>query len=179
MRVVLAFVVFMTVVAVGLGREIGQFFGIKPAEVAAMVAPIRERIAPPPPQQPQVISSYRSVKLISDNRGHFNVEPRIDGRRIEAVIDTGASMVVLNESSAARVGIFVRPSDFTGRANTANGLGKFAPVRLNRIELNGIVVRDVQAAVMTDDSLKTNLLGMSFLSKVRFTHDRGRMIIEQ
>jgi aspartyl protease family protein len=174
MRVVLAFVVFATVVAVGLGRDVGKFFS-RPADATAMVAAAPARPAP----QPTEISSYRTVKLVSDSRGHFNVEARIDGRRIDAVVDTGASMVVLNESSAARAGIFVRPSDFTGRANTANGVGKFAPVRINRIELNGIVVRDVQAAVMTDDSLKTNLLGMSFLSKVRFTHDRGRLILEQ
>ena len=69
--------------------------------------------------------------------------------------------------------------EFTGRTNTANGVAKYAPVRLNRLEINGITVRDVEAAVMKDEALKVNLLGMSFLAKVKFTHDRGRLVLEQ
>jgi len=54
-----------------------------------------------------------------------------------------------------------------------------APVMLNRVEIAGITVRDVRAFVMPDEGLDTNLLGMSFLSKVKWTHERGRLILEQ
>jgi aspartyl protease family protein len=94
-------------------------------------------------------------------------------------VDTGASLIVLRESAANSLGIFPRPSDYTGRSSTANGIAKFAPVRLNQVEVNGITVRDVEAAVMSDEALKVNLLGMSFLAKVKFTHDRGRLLLEQ
>jgi aspartyl protease family protein len=50
---------------------------------------------------------------------------------------------------------------------------------LNRVEVNGITVRDVMAFVMPDEGLSTNLLGMSFLSKVKWTHDKGRLVLEQ
>jgi predicted aspartyl protease len=32
---------------------------------------------------------------------------------------------------------------------------------------------------MPDAALGTNLLGMSFLSKVKWTHDKGRLVLEQ
>ena len=52
-------------------------------------------------------------------------------------------------------------------------------MRLNRVDVDGITVRDVQAFVMSDQQLGTNLLGMSFLSRVKWTHDKGRLVLEQ
>ena len=104
---------------------------------------------------------------------------RVDGRLIDFMVDTGASMIAMRESSAARLGIFPKPSDYTVKTQTANGVGRAARVTLNRVELNGINVRDVEAFVVPDEALSTNLLGMSFLSRVKWTHDRGRLVLEQ
>jgi aspartyl protease family protein len=62
---------------------------------------------------------------------------------------------------------------------TANGIGKAARVQLGRVEVGGITVRDVDALVVPDESLSTNLLGMTFLSRVKWSHDRGRLVLEQ
>jgi aspartyl protease family protein len=62
---------------------------------------------------------------------------------------------------------------------TANGVGKAARIQLNYVEVNGITVRNVEAFVIPDEQLSTNLLGMSFLSRVKFSHDRGRLVLEQ
>ena len=182
MRALICFVIFVAVLGVGLSREIGKAF-TRPSESTALAAPgsassTRTASARPAPA-PAASSSSRTVTLESDSRGHFAVDARIDGRRIDVVVDTGASLVVINESSAAKLGIFPKPADYTGRSQTANGISKYAPVRLSRVEINGITVRDVAAAVKSDDALKVNLLGMSFLSKVKFTHDRGRLVLEQ
>jgi aspartyl protease family protein len=40
-------------------------------------------------------------------------------------------------------------------------------------------VRDLPALISPDEMLGVNLLGMSFLSRVRFSHERGKLIIEQ
>ncbi len=37
----------------------------------------------------------------------------------------------------------------------------------------------VPALVHADNALSVNLLGMTFLSKVRWTHDRGKLVLEQ
>jgi predicted aspartyl protease len=41
------------------------------------------------------------------------------------------------------------------------------------------MVYDVDAAVMPDSALGVNLLGMTFLTKVNFAHDHGRLVLEQ
>ncbi len=54
-----------------------------------------------------------------------------------------------------------------------------ALVQLGMVEIGNIVVRDVPALVHRDETLGVNLLGMSFLSRVRWTHERGKLILEQ
>jgi aspartyl protease family protein len=123
--------------------------------------------------------SARNVVLTKGSNGHFEVEARVDGRRLEFLVDTGASHIALRESAAARLGIHPRPSDYTVRVSTANGVTKAALVQLRSVEIGDIVVRDVPAIVHSDAGLGVNLLGMSFLSRVRWTHERGKLVIEQ
>jgi aspartyl protease family protein len=123
--------------------------------------------------------SARNVVLTKGHNGHFAVEARVDGRRLEFLVDTGASHIALRESAAARLGIHPRPSDYTVRVSTANGVTKAALVQLRTVEIGDIVVRDVPAIVHSDEGLSVNLLGMSFLSRVRWTHERGKLVIEQ
>src|SRR5262249_20091394 len=127
----------------------------------------------------QTASGYRTVTLDSDASGHFQVEARVDGRRLDFMIDTGASLIALRESSAARLGIHPSARDYSIKMQTANGVGRAARVELNYVEINGITVRDVEAFVIPDDALGVNLLGMSFLSRVKWSHDRGRLVLEQ
>jgi aspartyl protease family protein len=173
MRALLCFVIFVAVVCAGLSGEISKAFTKPGGHAAVAVASPRDA------SQTQVSTGGRTVKLESDRQGHFRVDARVDGRNIDFLVDTGASAVVIRETDAARLGIFPRASEYTGRTQTANGVAKYAPTRLNRVEVNGITVRDVDAAVMADESLKTNLLGMTFLSRVKFSHDRGRLVLEQ
>ena len=174
MRGILCFFIFIAVVGVGLSRHYdgsnksGQSGGVNAMAMAAKPAPA-----------PAASSNHRTVTLNSDGRGHFQADVRVDGRTIEFLVDTGASLVAMNEKSAARLGIHPSARDYNVRTQTANGVGKAARVRLDRVELNGITVRDVDAFVMPDEALSTNLLGMSFLSRVKWTHDRGRLVLEQ
>jgi aspartyl protease family protein len=120
----------------------------------------------------------RSVVLRRGDGGHFWTEARVDGRRIEFVVDTGATAIALRESEAARLGIRPGPRDYTVKVSTANGISHAAPVLLRRVEIGDIVVRDVPALVHPDNGLAVNLLGMTFLSKVRWTHEHGRLVLE-
>src|SRR5262245_20442603 len=84
-------------------------------------------------------TSGRSLLVESDRQGHFQLEARVDGRFIDFVVDTGASLVVLRESSAAVAGIRPQPRDYTATAVTANGKIKAAPAKIDRIEIGGNV----------------------------------------
>lgn len=125
-------------------------------------------------------AGLRTLSIPHDARGHFATEGRIDGQRIAFMVDTGASVVALNESSAARFGLRPSRNDYRATVSTANGTVKAAPTRLTMIDVGGLIVRDVDAMVLPDEALSENLLGLSFLSKLRrFEYANGKMVLEQ
>jgi aspartyl protease family protein len=122
----------------------------------------------------------RSLSIQRDARGHFPTEGRIEGQRIGFMIDTGASVIALNETSAARFGLRPPRGDYNATVTTANGTIKAARTRLAMVDVGGLVVRDVDAMVLPDEVLSENLLGLSFLSKLkRFEYANGKMELEQ
>jgi aspartyl protease family protein len=125
-------------------------------------------------------TGIRSLSIPRDARGHFQTEGRIDGQRISFMVDTGASVIALNETSAARFGLRPSRGDYNATVSTANGTIKAARTRLAMVELGGLVVRDVEAMVLPDEALSENLLGLSFLSRLkRFEYAGGKMVLEQ
>jgi aspartyl protease family protein len=124
------------------------------------------------------VQSNRNIVITSD-RGHYFTDARVDGRPIAFMVDTGATQIALRESDAASLGYRPSPADYTVRVSTANGEGRAAPIQLTRVELGDITVRDVAALVVPDNALNVNLLGMSFLSRVRWTQDHGELVLEQ
>lgn len=132
--------------------------------------------------QPQTTgyAAARSVTVPRDSRGHFQTEGRVDGRRLGFMVDTGASVIALNETSAAQIGVRPLRSDYTANVSTANGSVKAARTRLAMVDVGGLVVRDVDALVLPDAALSENLLGLSFLSKLRrFEFAGGKLVMEQ
>jgi len=128
----------------------------------------------------QAVSYGRTLTIEADRAGHFQVEARVEGRRIDFMVDTGASLVVLRETDAATVGIRPSPADYTATVATANGKIKAAPAKLGRVEVGGIAVYDVPALVLPDEVLSRNLLGVSFLSRLkRYEYADGRLVLEQ
>jgi aspartyl protease family protein len=174
MRQFLVLFAVMAAVSIGVARysDHAKSGGTNAMAMAAKSAPKSE-------PAPAVSSNYRTVTLNSDSHGHFQTEARVEGRSIDFLVDTGASSIALRESSAARLGIHPSARDYSIKTLTANGVGKAARVQLARIEVGGITVRDVDAIVVPDESLSTNLLGMTFLSRVKWSHDRGRLVLEQ
>jgi aspartyl protease family protein len=127
-----------------------------------------------------VAPTGRSISIPRDSRGHFQTEGRIDGQRIGFMVDTGASVIALNETSAARFGLRPSRGDYNATVTTANGTIKAARTRLAMVDIGGLVVRDVDAMVLPDEALSENLLGLSFLSKLkRFEYANGKMVLEQ
>src|SRR5204863_535033 len=160
-----------------LAIRVQELYGLDrhPSIAGGKVPPVVELLSPAPAVSPY----YNTVTLNSDSRGHFQTDARVDGRSIDFLVDTGASSIALRESSAAKLGIFPSAREYSIKMQTANGIGKAARVRLARVEVGSITVRDVDALVVPDESLSTNLLGMTFLSRVKWSHDRGRLVLEQ
>jgi aspartyl protease family protein len=125
-------------------------------------------------------SFAREVRLKADPRGHFIFDASINDRQATFMADTGATLVVLTYDDAARLGLSPHSLDYTGLAQTANGVSRVAPVMLDRVRVDDITVRNVQAAVAEKGALDTNLLGMSFLGRLKSFQMQGReLILEQ
>jgi aspartyl protease family protein len=99
--------------------------------------------------------------------GHFAVRAAVNGQAMTLLVDTGATTVVLKPADAERAGIDVDSLSFTVAVHTANGTAYAAPVRLRSIAVGPLIVHDVDALVARPGSVKENLLGMSFLRRLR------------
>lgn len=122
----------------------------------------------------------RKVLVSSDGRGHYAATFRLNGRPVDALVDTGATLVAINTSTARRIGISLSPSDFIQPVSTANGSIKAAMVSVDRLEIGRISLNDVQALVLDDKALQTNLVGMSFLNRLdKFQAKDGTLLLVQ
>ena len=95
--------------------------------------------------------------------GHFEINATINGHTTPMIFDTGASAVVLTIADAQAAGIKTKGLQFTIPVATANGTGRAARVRLERMEVGGIVREGVVAFVTEEMALQQSLLGMTFL----------------
>ncbi|KJF75415.1 TIGR02281 family clan AA aspartic protease [Agrobacterium arsenijevicii] len=121
--------------------------------------------AKPEAARPEPVS-LGSVNLKADARGHFNAAFRINGKSFDGLVDTGASMVAINETIARRLGFGVNSLDFKYPISTANGQTMAAYVKLDRVEIGTIRVQSVDAMVLKDNALSNMLIGMSFLKQL-------------
>ena len=169
-------IMIFAAVMVFLGTVMAQMADKMTATPALASTPSRQIASPETPAS----NALRSISIPRDARGHFQTEGRIDGQRIGFMVDTGASVIALNEKSAARFGLRPSRGDYNATVNTANGTVKAARTRLAMVDIGGLVVRDVDAMILPDEALSENLLGLSFLSKLkRFEYANGRMVLEQ
>ncbi len=167
-----ALFVGLTLAAAFVVPRYASHFGGAPAPLALA--------APSAPPAATANAGARSVVVPRDGRGHFEVDARVNGRRIDFMVDTGASVIALTARDAARLGIHPAQNAFVAEVRTANGTVHAAPARLDRVEVGDLEVRDVAALVLPDHALSDNLLGLSFLSRLRrFEYSDGRLVLEQ
>jgi aspartyl protease family protein len=167
-------ILIFAAVMIGLGTFMAQMADKMSAASATSAARTTVAVAAAEP------AGGRSLNIPRDGRGHFQTDGRIDGQRIGFMVDTGASVVALNETSAARFGLRPSRSEYNATVSTANGTIKAARTRIPMLDVGGLIVRDVDAMVLPDEALSENLLGLSFLSRLkRFAYANGQMVLEQ
>jgi aspartyl protease family protein len=172
MRSILSFAAVVLVAGMIVPRYAAQLNGAAPASNNLMAA--HQTV------DDQATRTSDSVVVPRDARGHFRTEGRIDGRRLNFLIDTGASVIALTADDAASLGLHPGNSEYRVTLKTANGVVRAAPTTLGMVEIGGIMVRDVVAVIMPDGALSENLLGMSFLTRLRhFEYSEGKMVLER
>jgi aspartyl protease family protein len=111
--------------------------------------------------------SAHAVRVRRRFDGHFSVRAAINGEAMLLLVDTGASTVVLKPADAARAGVDTRDLSYSVPVQTANGLAYAAPVHLRTVAIGPLVIHNVDALVAKPGSVNENLLGMSFLMRLR------------
>jgi clan AA aspartic protease (TIGR02281 family) len=125
------------------------------------------------------LATPRFVTIASDTRGHFIVSALVNGIEISLMVDTGASFVNLTYETAEKLGLRPHDSAFTVQVQTANGVTQCAPIHLSTMVVEGLSVDNVSTLVSRRGSTNENLLGMSFLSRLRrFEFGDGRLVLE-
>jgi len=123
--------------------------------------------------------SKASISILPDKFDQFRVLGSINRRSVNFLVDTGASVVAMSEVHASAMGINYLSSSEQGIVLTASGEAKSYFVELDELEVGGIRVRNVKAAIIVGSYPVEVLLGMSFLSKVTMRNENGVLTIEQ
>jgi len=116
----------------------------------------------------------QTVTLAADPRGHFFADATVNDQPVRFVVDTGASVVVISAADAARAGLDYHKGP---RANmqTANGASTGYYVKIERVRVGGIELRNVDGVVVEQGLGSFGLLGMSFLNRLEMSRDGERM----
>lgn len=156
------------------------------AAAAALSAPLLDAasrsyvVRPSEPVQTSPASQSvqgRTLAVRADASGHFLVVAVVNGRSVEALIDTGATSVTLTFEAAERLGLGLLDHDFKTPVRTANGTANMAAVYLDRIKVGPIAMDGVEALVAPRGMLEQSLLGMSFISRLEKFEMRGRQLV--
>ena len=134
---------------------------------------------PAPRAAEREASGFRETALQADSRGQYAVDTLVNGAPVRMMVDTGATVVAISASTAARLGLIAGPGP-KWTIRTANGETKASPVTLDTVSFGGLYLRDVQALILAPEAGEVNLLGASFLKRLVSVEQRdGIMILRQ
>jgi len=126
------------------------------------------------PKQAQVLANGDLV-IHRSHDGHFYTTGTINGKEVDFMVDTGASLVSVSETFAQQA--FIRggvPTTF----HTANGSRPGRVVDGLGVSIGPLSVTNVRVGVGLDiGDEKKALLGQSFLSKFDITMTKNQMVV--
>jgi aspartyl protease family protein len=124
----------------------------------------------------------REVVLKRNRFGHYVSSGEINGRRVQFMVDTGASDVAVPESLARSMGLKRGAQQML---MTANGTAVGYLTRLDSVAVGNIVLHDVRATIVPGMSGMSGLdstevlLGMAFLKNIEFIQRGNELTLRQ
>lgn len=117
------------------------------------------------------------IVLTADAQGHFMPPGQINGREVQFMVDTGATLVILSESDARRINLAYDKGRKV-KVSTANGSVVGYEVRLATIKVGEAQVYDVPGIVLPQ-SMPFVLLGNSFLTRFQMQRNNDQLTLER
>jgi aspartyl protease family protein len=109
--------------------------------------------------------------------GHFTAAGAINGRAVQFMVDTGATVVAISQTEAERIGLAWRDAP-RAVTQTANGAVPVHRVSLNAVRLGEVEVNNVEAIVMPAQ-MPYVLLGNSYLGRFQMRRDNDQLRLER
>lgn len=125
------------------------------------------------PEQ-RVTGRETRVPLSSD--GHFWLQAQVNGETRRFLVDTGATLTAISESTAVAAGVPQNPVRQTLRMRTANGTVEAELATIAELRFGNIVARDLDAVVAPGLG-ETNVIGMNLLSRLASWRVEGNTLI--
>jgi aspartyl protease family protein len=116
--------------------------------------------------------------ITADGRGQFFTVGEVNGNAVRFLVDTGASVVTLPRSVAARAGVALDDAKSV-TVLTANGRARAGRVLLNTVRVGSVTLNMVEAIIMEDAKLPLPLLGMSFLKRTNMKNEGDQLTLSQ
>lgn len=135
-----------------------------------------EKFRSNPNQNPSSRSgSANEVVLQKNDYGQYIFTGLANGKKVEFLVDTGASSVVFTEKQAEELGL---RKGTRYRVNTANGETWAYSTRLDRLQIGSIVLNDVVASINPHMDVEA-LLGMTALGDLEWSQSGDQLTIRQ
>ena len=121
-------------------------------------------------------SAYR---ISANPQGMYFTQGSINNTPVNFIVDTGATMVSMNEDHAKKLGIIAKRDGEKINIKTASAVVKGYKVKLKTVKVGEIQINDIDATVLMSKQPDTILLGMSFLNNLRVNHSGSVMTLEK
>ena len=122
-----------------------------------------------------VVAQGGEVRIRKGADGHFSVDGKINGKDVEFLVDSGATITTVSEDTAKDVGL--EPQGLAPViVQTANGMARSWRSRAESLSVGGIDRQDFAVHIGGEGS-ETNLLGMNFLSSLSAWRVEGEWLI--
>ena len=118
------------------------------------------------------MGSGGEVRLEREGDGHFYADILVRGVSVNAVVDTGASVIALPGDEARRIGFTWSASDVRPVARGASGTVYGVVRRAEVVTLGSLTARDLEVMIIPE-GLDVTLLGQNFLKQVKKVEMRG------
>ncbi len=119
----------------------------------------------------------RIVRLSQSRGGHYFSSAYINGKRVQAVVDTGATSVAMNMLTAKRLGLNLAKAE-KGGVTTASGEAEAYHLNLASVTVGEITLNNIEGTVVVGDYPTVVLLGNSFLTHTSMTNEKGILVLE-
>lgn len=116
------------------------------------------------------------TRIAMSNDGHFWLQAKVNGRPYRFLVDTGATLTALSESTATEAQVPIQPLRQSVMMKTANGTIRAELARIDEMRFGNVVARDLDA-VIAPGLGETNVIGMNLLSRLASWRVEGRTLV--